>query len=782
MREKMNFNNDWKVISDDKFTGNFMTFFESLSEKNELNQNLMDVDLPHSNCEQPLNSSGGRNKQNVLWYFNTLPDFSDDYEKIIIEFEGVMMESIFYINGKPAFEHNCGYTPAVFDIKPFLQSSDNTIAIRVSNLDNNLIPPGKPQRDLDYNYDGGIYRNVTITTLRNIHFSHPLLANKIAGGGIYCSTLNASENSACLQIKSNINCFKPESIEYFITHTLINNEGIIIAQDSKEVSFSSVSNIDTITLLDIDQPLLWSPSNPYLYTLLSEIKSHDNTVLDSVLTPIGIRELNITYQSGFSINGKHMKVNGGNYHQSFGQLGNAVPENLLRRDARKLKRAGFDHIRTHYPPAEAFIDECDKIGLMLTISNPGWQYFEQGEFETTSYKNMRTILRWLRNHPSIIIWEANLNESNMTDSFMKKMQDLVHEELPIGDIYTGSHSEYSDILYTNIDPDMIFGDLDTIQNASLKPTWVREYGDNPDNWSDQNTVWRTKRKWGEHLMLRQVNRLISTKYNWMTSYTDMYNSQLVAGFGLWPAIEYNRGYHMNPCYGGVMDLQRLPKYSYYFMQSQRDMSQPTCGMTFAPMLFIANSGTEYAPDDITIYTNCDYAKLYYNGEYITTEYPQDIPIKHPPIIFDGSFRVARDRSSIVVEGFIDNDLVITKEVKGHGVAKKLRITIDDEEVNFTTRSNDIVVLHVEALDDQDNRVIYGCDEFPIKVKSNPGGKIIGDCIKNLELGITSFLLRGNNNEIDINIEAMLAIEQPYNEIQVSSTSISIPKIKESDNE
>lgn len=782
MRKKFNFSNDWKTISHEELEESQSSIFHLINEKKKFEEICNIVNLPHSNSIQPLNASGGRNKQNVCWYFKEIPDFTENYKKLIIEFEGIMMESQFYINGKLVHTHKCGYTPAVFDLKPYLREENNSVLIRVSNEDNNLIPPGKLQRELDYNYDGGIYREAWITGVEKVHFSHPILANKVSSGGIYCTTLNSSPTFARIKILSNIDVLINDNSAYTILHSLFDKEDKLVAScESKYIQHDSF-NVDLENILEVVNPHLWSPNNPYTYKLQSNIIDDLGNNIDSISTLIGIRNFDIDYTKGFSINQTQMKVSGGNYHQSFGQLGNAVPNNLLRRDARKLKLAGFDHIRTHYPPAEAFIDECDKIGLMLTISNPGWQYFEEGEFEIAAYNNMRTIIRWLRNHPSIIIWEANLNESNMTDQFMKKMQALVHEELPFGDIYTGSHSHHSDVLYTNIDPDMIFNDLQQTEHFEAKSTWVREYGDNPDNWSDQNTVWRTRRKWGEHLMLRQVNRIISSKYDWMTSYTDMYNSNLVSGFGLWPSIEYNRGYHMNPCYGGLLDLQRVPKYSYYFMQSQRDIDLESKSAYNSPILFIANSCTEYAPDDITVYTNCDYAKLYYNNTYISTEYPINTPINHPPIVFDGSFRLARNRSVIKIEGFVDNQVVISKEITSHGVARKLNITIDDENIEFSTHSDDVVVLHVEALDDLGNRVIYGCDEYDIKVTSNNGAEIVGDYVKQLEMGITSFLLRGCNNDIEIKIDAVLDIEQPYEEISVKPAHLTIPKFKEQIND
>ncbi|WOO87044.1 glycoside hydrolase family 2 TIM barrel-domain containing protein [Mollicutes bacterium LVI A0039] len=771
MKKTSKFNLYWNTISDEKYS------YDDIQKIINTSSSSVDVvNLPHGSEIQTLNSSGGRCNQEVRWYWNNLPPLEYcNSDSIILYFEGLMFESDFYVNGVLAYTHKCGYTPAVFDITKYLQSGENSVVIKVSNIDNNLIPPGKKQSDLDFNYDGGIYREAQVLVLPQIRFSQPLLANKQASGGIFSATLSADAENAKMIVNSDIENMSNVMQSLQIRHTIVDKDNQVAAVFSEQITSDTLSSVEHQAIISISNPLLWSPMEPNMYNLKSELLNDDNLVLDKVEAPLGIRNLDITYDDGFKINGEKIKVSGGNYHQSFGQLGNAVPENLLRRDAQKLKMAGFDHIRTHYPPAEAFIDECDKIGLMLTISNPGWQYFEAGTFETQSYQNMRDIIRWLRNHPSIVVWEANLNESHMSDEFMMTIQDIVHAELPYGAVYTGSHSEYSDILYTNIDPDMINDQWDVKTESKSKPTWVREYGDNPDNWSDQSTVWRTKRGWGEHLMLRQVNRLISTKYEWLTSYTDMYNAKHVAGFGLWPAIEYNRGYHLNPCYGGIFDLQRIPKYSYYFMRSQKSVYSSKVGTSYEPMVYIASSCTELAPDDLTVYTNCDYAKLYYDDQLIDTQYPINCLVKHPPIVFNGDFRLTRDRSEIRVEGYIDDKVVATHQVRAHGVARALRISIDESNIPFKTDGTDIVVVLVEAIDDEGNRVIYGCDEFPIQLKVSGSGEIIGDAIKTFELGVTSFLLRGTKGQDAINLVASLAINQPYDAVKVKDGTTTIIK-------
>ena len=75
-----------------------------------------------------------------------------------------MGKSALYINGNEVSRHFCGYTPFITDITDNVNyGEENEIAITLDNSDDPLIPPGKPQDGLDFSYDGGLYRSVTLT-------------------------------------------------------------------------------------------------------------------------------------------------------------------------------------------------------------------------------------------------------------------------------------------------------------------------------------------------------------------------------------------------------------------------------------------------------------------------------------------------------------------------------------------------------------------------------------------------------------------------------------------
>ena len=141
--------------------------------------------------------------------------------------------------------------------------------------------------------------------------------------------------------------------------------------------------------MHVARPSLWSPESPYLYTLVTRVKQGSRT-LDGGATRIGIRSVEFRGADGFWLNGKrYRQFIGGNRHQDFAYVGNAVPNSQQWRDALRLKSLGFNIIRTaHYPQDPSFMDACDELGLFIIVATPGWQFwnssdpqFEQRECE-----------------------------------------------------------------------------------------------------------------------------------------------------------------------------------------------------------------------------------------------------------------------------------------------------------------------------------------------------------------------------------------------------------------
>ena len=167
----LSFSKDWKFVLGDSWCE------ETASE----------VCLPHTVALTPEISSGCRNYQGKCIYEKTL-FIPSEYEgkKVWIEFEGAMGVSELFIGGEKVAEHLSGYIPFVCDVGAFLRyGEENVLRITLDNSDNGDVPPGKPQRDLDFTYDGGLYRRASISVSEPLYITNPLIENEVAGGGIF---------------------------------------------------------------------------------------------------------------------------------------------------------------------------------------------------------------------------------------------------------------------------------------------------------------------------------------------------------------------------------------------------------------------------------------------------------------------------------------------------------------------------------------------------------------------------------------------------------------------
>ena len=102
---------------------------------------------------------------------------------------------------------------------------------------------------------------------------------------------------------------------------------------------------------------------------------------------------------GFKLNGELLHIRGFSHHSDFGAVGGAVPDrvNLFRANA--LRSVGGNTWRTsHNPYRPALYDIMDATGILV------WD--ENRDFNQMAVKDMETLVRRDRNHPSVIIWSA----------------------------------------------------------------------------------------------------------------------------------------------------------------------------------------------------------------------------------------------------------------------------------------------------------------------------------------------------------------------------------------
>lgn len=704
------------------------------------------VSLPHGIEYLPTEASGCVNYQGEVWYRKHFrPDDQLKGKKLFLHFEAIMGKSKVWINGHLLTEHFGGFLPVIADISNHLKwGEDNVITVLADNSNDPSYPPGKAQNVLDFSYFGGIYRDCWLVAHNHVFITDPNYENEVAGGGLFVAYDNVSDKQADVLLKIHLRNENEKPFGGKVEYELCESDNTPVATLEERIKIGAGSSAGATGKIILEKPKLWSPESPYLYHLNVRIKDKNGKVIDGFRKRIGIRSIEFKGQDGFWLNGKPygQPLIGANRHQDFAVLGNALPNSLHWRDAKKLRDAGLKVIRNaHYPQDPAFMDACDELGLFVIVNTPGWQFWNDDPiFEKRVYSDIRNMVRRDRNHASVWMWEPILNETWYPDYFARNVKDIVDEEYPYPYCYSGCDSEargneYFPVLFAhpvNGDKGWAAKHLDP-----EKTYFTREWGDNVDDWNSQNSPSRVSRAWGEQPMLVQANHYAHPDYPY-TSYDALYKTirQHVGGC-LWHSFDHQRGYHPDPFYGGIMDVFRQPKYSYYLFMAQRLPQQSDLIAETGPMVHIAHEMTPFSGKDVTVYSNCDevHLKVFADGEeYVYKKAVKENGIPNPIIVFQDVYDFMADKAKsraskqdevyMQADGYINGEKVATHRVEPARRPEKIVLWADDEAVNLKADGSDCVVVVAGVADK--NGHIKRLNNYFIRFEIEGEGELVGD--------------------------------------------------------
>ena len=701
------------------------------------------VSLPDGIEYLPTEASGCINYQGEVWYRKHFtPDAALKGKKLFLHFEAIMGKSKVLVNGKLLTEHFGGYLPVIADVTDVLDwNGDNVIAVWADNSDDPSYPPGKAQDVLDYTYFGGIYRDCWLIAHNNVFITDPNYENEVAGGGLFVAFGKVSDALAEVQLKIHVRNATKNPFSGRVEYMLLQPDGTEVARLSDKIQVK-VGRATTVSdRMPVKQPMLWTPSTPTLYNLLVRVLDKEGNVIDGYRRRIGIRSIEFKGKDGFYLNGRPYgkPLIGANRHQDFAVVGNAVANSIHWRDTKKLKDVGMEIIRNaHCPQDPAFMDACDELGLFVIVNTPGWQFWNDApEFAQRVYSDIRNVVRRDRNHPSVWLWEPILNETWYPADFAKNTRDIVDAEYPYPYCYSGSDSEARG--HENFP--VYFAHPANMQDASkeIDPTktyFTREWGDNVDDWSSHNSPSRVARNWGEQPMRVQAQHYACPYYP-VTSYDVLYKqSPQHVGGCLWHSFDHQRGYHPDPFYGGLMDVFRQPKYSYYMFMAQRPAVKNDRNAGSGPMVYIAHEMTPFSGKDVTVYSNCDEVRLTFNKGGKTYTYKKDknrpgmpSPVITFPDVYDFMVDKAFSRTQkqddvyLLAEGLIDGKVVATHKVVPARRPEKILLWMDNEGTDLKADGSDFVTVVAAVADKNGN--IKRLNNYNIRFSIEGEGRLLG---------------------------------------------------------
>ena len=745
------------------------------------------VSLPHGLEYLPIDASGGVNYRGPAWYRKHFtPDPALKGKKLFVHFEAIMGKSQVWVNGTLVTEHFGGYLPVIADITQHIKwNADNVIAVRADNSDDPLYPPGKPQDHLDFTYFGGIYRDCWLVAHNPVFITDSNYENEVAGGGVLVAYDHVTDASAEVKIKTHVRNSLTKDFAASVDSELIDRDGRVANHTTAPVSVPGQSAAYAELNFTLSSPHLWSPDSPYLYQLRIRIKDSSGRVVDGYQQRIGIRGIEFKQADGLWLNGKPYpeKLIGGNRHQDFAVVGNALANSTHWRDAKKLRDAGMKVIRTgHCPPDPAFMEACDELGLFVLLNTPGWQFWNKDPiFGARVYQDIRNLIRQNRNHASLFFWEPVLNETSYPAEFARNAATITAEEFPY---------PYSTAAADDGSDGAEFFPLLLRPRPKLDPSktyFVREWGDNTDDWVAQNSNSRCNRAWGEVPMLVQAAHYATESLSLTTLYK---NPRQIMGGTLWHSFDHQRGCHTVPFLGGIMDAFRQTKYSYYMFQAQRSPAKSDLIAQTGPMVYIAHEMSPFSPKDVTVYSNCEKVRLTYllNGkQQVYTKEANRPGMPSPIITFNDMFNFmecklmarAGKQAEIFLkaEGLINDQVVATHVVTPSGLAVKVVLWLDNEGVDLVANGSDFVTV-VAGIADANGNIKRLNTDF-VKFSITGEGRLLGGAEQGLNprqvlWGTAPMLVQATTKPGTIKITAQVQFAGPQRPITGELTLTSVP--------
>lgn len=391
------FDDGWNFHRGNVPNGEAVNFNDNEWQKIDLPHDWSIEDLPDSNS--PFNPdvingvSVGFSTGGTGWYRkHFLIPASEKGKKIYMLFDGVYMNADVWINGFHLGNHPYGYTSFYYNISDKINfNGNNVIAVQVKN-------EGATSRW----YSGsGIDRHVWLQIINPVH---------VGQWGTYITINNISKLSANVHIKTKVMNETDEKKEVKIVTIFLNNKGKKVAESSASGTMNTNSELILDDSATITSPVLWSPDFPARYKAISKVYAIGK-LSDSVSTTFGIRKISFDAVNGFLLNDQPVKLKGGCFHIDNGPLGSVSFDRAEIRRVALMKESGFNAIRcSHNPPAPAFLDACDSLGML--VIDEAFDCWNNGKndsdyhvyFKDWWQRDLQSMLLRDRNHPSIIMW------------------------------------------------------------------------------------------------------------------------------------------------------------------------------------------------------------------------------------------------------------------------------------------------------------------------------------------------------------------------------------------
>jgi len=617
---------------------------------------------------------------------------SDSGIRFQIQFDGVFRNASFWLNGFYLGNNMSGYIGTSYDITDYIKfDHDNILAVRVDATQYE-----------GWFYEGaGIYRSVWLNEYSNVH---------IADGGLFVSS-EVKEKNAIINIETTVTNQQNLSSNFTVSSYITDRDGKIIAQSKEQPILLATNTSGKIKQkLSFINPRLWSLDDPYLYRIVSVVKS-DNKIIDVIKERFGIRTIRFDANDGFFLNGKRLKIQGTNNHQDHAGVGSAMPDYLQYYRIALLKNMGVNACRTsHNPPTPSFLDACDSLGMLVLdenrLLNSSPEYIHQFE---------KMILRD-RNHPSVLLWSIGNEEGwiQTTDIGKRIAQTLLSKQQELDSTRTSTYAADVPNVFKGVNEVIPIRGFNYRQNAVAD--YHKDHPNQPIIGTEMGSTVTTRGIYEKDSIRGYLpDQDISAPW-WASKAEDWWklaaeNNYWSGGF-VWTGFDY-RGeptpYHwpnINSHFG-IMDMCGFPKNIYYYYQSwwtDKDVLHISPHWNWRDKMG--------KPIDVWVNSNADNVELFLNGKSLGKK---DMPI-NSHLQWTVNYQPGKLEAIAYKKG-----KKITAKVETTGQA--VEVVMTPNKTTMLADGKDVSIINITVID-REGREVPDADNL-IKFYIKGVGKIIG---------------------------------------------------------
>lgn len=639
---------------------------------------LETVSLPHTVVPLPWENWDPATWERK-WVYRRHFDAPSDARgmRVFVDFGAAMTHAEPMLNGHALPDHLGGYLPFSREITDLVRAEDNVLVVALDSSFNLNVPPNRPapytSDSVDYWQPGGLHRRVSLRTVPQVFLSD-VFARPV-------DVLDAGRRRVVVECTVDA-AELPGDVRVAVQ---LRDATTSVAAAAVPVPIGGRGQTTVTTVLDgLADIALWDIDDPNLYTVSATLMI-DGAAVHERSVRVGFREATFR-KDGFFLNGRHVKLFGLNRHHLYPFTGAAMPDRVQRRDAEILRRdLNCNMVRcSHYPQAEAFFEACDELGLMAWEEAPGWVYLGDDEWKEFAYRDVGEMIRRDRNHPSIIIWGARLNETDDDVPLYTRTRDLAHElddSRPTVGAMSGrmDTQDYVQDVFAEDDYNNSIGPDGHKQPEIEPPRTDRPYmiSEAVGTLSGPGRFYRRIDSQED----QQSQALAHARVHNIVGGDDRY-----CGLLAWSGFDYESGtgkniYHAVK-YTGVVDLFRIPKPGATIYQAQAD---PRRKPVIAPA-FYWDFGPTSPVTSLTaalICSNLDRLVLYIDDRHFATVTPDRVNYAHlpyPPSFVDFSRVDGRTRPELRIDGYLADSLVASRTFSADPAFDTLSVSADDPEL------------------------------------------------------------------------------------------------------